>query len=350
MKKKKIVHIVESFGGGVFSYLVDLTSVLSKEYDVYILYGIRSQTPSDFMEYFDDNVKFIRIKNFARGINPINDLRAYFEIKRIISNVNPDIIHLHSSKAGGLGRLLKYKNSQRVFYTPHGYSFLNLDGSREKRWIYFILEKILGKRRVVTIACSKSEYLESKKVTQNSTFISNSVDTDYLSDFHNVNSNSEDIIFTVGRIDEQKNPYLFNRIAQKMPNVQFIWFGDGPCKDILTSRNISVSGWLSREEILEKVQPYKYFILTSKWEGLPISLLEAMFFSKICFATNVSGNSDVIDDDQNGYLFEDLGQFIVKFKNCRNLGNEANKTVVKNFSKKKMMRHYINLYESNNKL
>lgn len=61
---KKIVHIVESFGGGVYSYLSDLTSGLVDEYEVYILYGMREQTPQNIVEDFDSKVKLIKIKKF----------------------------------------------------------------------------------------------------------------------------------------------------------------------------------------------------------------------------------------------------------------------------------------------
>ena len=105
MKKKKILFFVESMGGGVFTYIVDLANELVKKYDMYIAYGIRKQTPDNYRDYFDRKIHLIRVNSFTRSINPSKDLNAFFELLKIKNQVKPDIIHLHSSKAGVLGRI-----------------------------------------------------------------------------------------------------------------------------------------------------------------------------------------------------------------------------------------------------
>lgn len=347
--KKKIVHIVESFGSGVLSYLSDLVSGLADDYDITILYGERQQTPKNINDYFPSNVKLIKINNFTRDINPVKDIRATLEIRGLLRKIDPDIIHLHSSKAGVLGRLIHYKKHQKVFYTPHGYAFLNEADSKTKHLIYYDAEKILGFRNIETIACSKSEYLSSLKVTKHSKYINNSINTHKLDTFFSDDSNTQDVVFTVGRIDEQKNPLLFNEIAELMPNMKFIWFGDGNQRSLLTANNIKVTGWLPREELLQKTQKYKYFILTSKWEGLPISLLEAMYFKKICFVTNVAGNKDTIIDKVDGYCFDTTKQFLEDFESRDvGLGLAAHKKIQKEFSRERMLGEYIETYERHN--
>lgn len=347
--KKKIVHIVESFGSGVLSYLSDLLSGLSDDYDITILYGERQQTPKNLNDYFPSNVKLIKIANFTRNINPIKDIKATLEIRDLLRQIDPDIIHLHSSKAGVLGRMIRYKKGQKVFYTPHGYAFLNETDGKFKHLIYYDAEKILGFRNVETIACSKSEYLSSLKVTKHSKYINNSIDTNKLDTFFSNESNTQDAIFTVGRIDEQKNPRLFNKIAESMPDMKFIWFGDGNQRSLLTANNIEVTGWLSRETLLQKTQAYKYFILTSRWEGLPISLLEAMYFKKICFVTNVAGNKDTIVDKVDGYCFNTAEQFLDDFGSRDvSLGLAAHEKIQKEFSRERMLGEYIETYERYN--
>lgn len=343
---KKIVHIVESFGGGVYSYLSDLTSGLVDEYEVYILYGMREQTPQNIVEDFDSKVKLIKIKNFTRHLDLISDIKASLEIKKYLKEIKPNIIHLHSSKAGGIGRLIKFNKGQKVFYTPHGYSFLNGENGNLKSKLYLSAEKILGNKKALTIACSKGEYKQSQRVTRYSTFINNSIDVDFLSRFKTDDTNSVDTIFTIGRISEQKNPKLFNNIASQFPNKQFIWIGDGPLKSELTSSNITVTGWMSREEVLKEIQPYKYFVLTSKWEGLPISLLEAMYFSKICFVTNIIGNNDVVTNNSNGYIFNDAKDFEEKFNAQNILKQDPSSFIEDNFSKREMIRKYKKVYSN----
>ena len=103
-EKKKILYIVEAMGGGVFTYIVDLANELVNSYDMYIAYAVRKQTPQNYKDYFDKRIHLIEVKSFVRAINATKDIVAFFEIRRIASEIKPDIIHLHSSKAGALGR------------------------------------------------------------------------------------------------------------------------------------------------------------------------------------------------------------------------------------------------------
>ncbi|MFS8630836.1 MAG: glycosyltransferase, partial [Bacillales bacterium] len=75
----------------------------------------------------------------VRELSPIQDFRSSLQLKKLLKELNPDLIHLHSSKAGVLGRLansLLFSNKKQIFYTPHGYSFLRLDVSATKRKLY----------------------------------------------------------------------------------------------------------------------------------------------------------------------------------------------------------------------
>ena len=200
-------------GGGVFTYMVDLANRMSEQLDVIVAYSTRKQTPKDFEKYFNENIKLIRVKNFTRNINPIKDMKAIFEIKRLVRQEKPDLVHMHSSKAGAIGRLAISKRQAKLFYTPHGYAFCKKDESKIKIKFYKIIEKILGLRRCMTIACSKGEYEKSKQVTKNSMYINNGIDiqdmeqailgqTEKIMDVNHLK------ICTVGRIGYQKNPML----------------------------------------------------------------------------------------------------------------------------------------------
>lgn len=69
MLRKKILYVVEAMGGGVFTYIVDLSNELIKEFDIYIAYAVRPQTPPDYRQYFDKRIHLIEVKNFCREIN-----------------------------------------------------------------------------------------------------------------------------------------------------------------------------------------------------------------------------------------------------------------------------------------
>lgn len=314
--KKKILHIVESFGSGVFSFLVDLVNGTDEEFDITIAYGVREETLENFKDYFSDKVKFVKVENFTRSISPKKDLKALKEIKNIVKEYKPDIVHLHSSKAGVLGRLAVNGSKIKMFYNPHGFSFLKQDDSKFKRSVYWLIEKIMAmfNRKCTIIGCSNGEYEEAKKLNKNSICINNGIDVEKLDketagfkekkiDFDNLK------ICTVGRIGYQKNPEMFNKIAESFPNFQFTWIGDGDLRDKLTSPNITITGWKTREEVLKILNEHDVFVLCSLWEGLPISLLEAMYLKKICVVSDCIGNRDVIVDGENGFVANKLEDY-----------------------------------------
>lgn len=353
MRKKKILYFVEAFGGGVFTYLVNLTNELCDEYDIYIAYGLRKQTPKNFKKYFDKRIHLIKVQNYQRSISLLRDTNALLEMKRIANKVKPDIIHLNSSKAGILGRFLFRNSKVPVFYTPHGYSFLMADISNQKKAFYKLLEKAFAFKNIETIACSKGEYEITKELTSNATYVDNGIN---LKEFDGINmdhqTNFDHLkIATLGRISLQKNPVMFNRIAEAFPNIDFIWIGDGELRDKLTTPNIKITGWVDNKTALNYLADTDIFILTSLWEGLPMALLEAMYMKKICIVSDVVGNRDVIHDEQNGYICDSVNDFIKKVKSISTdrlmlpeLIKKAHDDVVNHYNSTVMANEYKKIY------
>lgn len=344
-KKKKLLYIVEAFGGGIFTYMVSLANEMSKDFDVYIAYGLRKQTPDDFQSYFNEDIHFIRVKNFKRSIG-LHDLSAFFEIKKIVKEVNPDIVHLHSSKAGILGRWGINGKKTPLFYTPHGYSFLMSDCSKLKRVVYSNLEKISAKRNCTTISCSIGEHNETLMFSPTAKYVSNGVNTQELDSVIDKIELIEHqyTVCTSGRICFQKNPQLFNEIALLLPDVRFLWIGDGELRDELTSPNIEITGWENRTQVIQDIANSDVFILTSLWEGLPMSLLEAMYLGKMCLVTDIIGNRDVIRDGVNGYVCHNAKEFVSKMFNDLSIGAKAKEEIEKTYNTKKMAEQYKDIY------
>lgn len=312
-ERKRILFVAEAMGGGVFTFLVGLCNELAEYYDIYVAYGIRSQTPDDFRKYFDDRIRLMRVRNFERSIDPRHDLGAFLELRKIADRVKPDLIHLHSSKAGALGRWAFNGKKIPLFYTPHGYSFLMSNYNVTKRLSYRMVEKLSAIRSCTTISCSEGEHRETLKLTKNARFVNNGINVDEMKRMMEAIGECEEessSIFTLGRICFQKNPALFNEIAMKMPDLHFVWIGDGELRDVLSAPNIEVTGWLNREEAMRKSMSSKIFILTSLWEGLPMSLLESMYLKKLCLVNDVIGNRDVIKTGFNGYVCSTSDDFV----------------------------------------
>lgn len=173
-EKKKVLYIVEAMGGGVFTYIVDLANELVNSYDMYIAYAVRKQTPENYKEYFDKRIHLIEVKNFGRAIDPAKDIAAFFEVKKIAEDIKPDVIHLHSSKAGAIGRVA-FNGKIPMFYTPHGYSFLMENYKPMKRRMFKLIESVCAKRNCTTISCSVGEHQESLKLTKRATYVNNGI-------------------------------------------------------------------------------------------------------------------------------------------------------------------------------
>jgi glycosyltransferase involved in cell wall biosynthesis len=353
-KRKKILHIVESWGSGVFSFIVDLANSTYGDYDIVIAHGTREETFEDYANYFNKNIKLIKVENFTRSINPIKDMKAFFELKKIIKEEKPDIIHLHSSKAGFLGRFATNTKNVKAFYNPHGFSFLMQDASKIKRLMYLLAEKLASFKKCTIIGCSKGEYEEALKLTKNAICINNGVDIDKLK-VQTQNLKEREIDFdnlklcTIGRIGCQKNPDLFNSIAKDLSDIKFTWIGDGDEKNKLTSSNIQVTGWKSKEDVIKILNENDVFILTSLWEGLPLSLLEAMYLKKICLVSNCIGNRDVINQNENGFICNNKEEFVSVIKNlknieCKKLQANAFQDIKTVYNIEKMTNEYRRIY------
>lgn len=350
-EKKKILYIVEAMGGGVFTYIVDLANELVDTYDMYIAYAVRKQTPSNYKDYFDKRINLIEVKNFGRAIDPIKDIKAFFEIRKIADEVKPDVIHLHSSKAGVIGRMA-FNGKVPMFYTPHGYSFLMENCKPAKRKLFKLIEWVCAKRNCTTISCSVGEHQESLKLTKHATYVNNGIN---MAELQKIIDKTEKVehpftVYTLGRICYQKNPTLFNEIAESLPNVKFVWIGDGELREELKSENIEITGWADRSTAIKYAVNADVFLLPSRWEGLPISLLESMYMKKVCVVSDVIGNRDVIHNGKNGFVCAKVEDLVKAIEACRGengkLTEQAYRDILELYNTNVMARQYSKEYET----
>ncbi len=349
MAKYKVLFIVEAMGGGVFTYIVDLANGLAMKHEVYIAYSKRPQTPKNFNEYFDERIHLIKVNNFTRAISPVKDFKATIELKNIVDKISPDIIHLHSSKAGVIGRILFGNAKIPLFYTPHGYSFLMKDCSKLKRGIYRSIEKIMSFGRCITISCSHGEHEETLKLTKNALYVNNGINIKQIDELvAKIPKHDHPFtVYTLGRICYQKNPSLFNSIAEAMPKVRFLWIGDGELRNELKASNIEITGWVDRNEALNYSVNADVFVLTSLWEGLPISLLESMYMKKKCIVSDVIGNHDVIRNNYNGFVCNTITEYVDAINNNHNsdIIENAYQEIIKIYNTTEMVKQYSTIYE-----
>lgn len=347
---KTILHITEVSSGGVLPMIANICNGLVNEYHIIVSYGIRFDTPDNIREYFDKRIELIPLPMFKRDLSIKNDVRTIYEIGKIVRKYQPEIIHMHSTKAGLLGRITFLFYKGKKFYTPHGYSFLKQDVSVIKGLLYKIVELILAHMNCTTIACGLGELEYAQKLNRNAICINNGIDIAWIETIINKTEikKHDFTVYTAGRIGPQKNPELFNSIAESCPDIRFIWMGEGEGGKYLTSPNIIVTGLLDRNKLIEMAVNCDCYISCSLWEGLPVALLEAMYLKKACIVSNVIGNKDLIEDGVTGYIANIKNDYVESIyrvkRNSSQFSENAHGVIVKEYNMKSMCENYRAIY------
>ena len=352
MRKKKILMVCESFGGGVFTYVSQLCNDMVDDFEVYLAYSLRPQTPKNYKDFLNQKVHLIEMKNVGVKdlTNVKSDITAIKELRQIEKEIKPDVIHLHSSVAGGLGRIAYKGRNNTVVYTPHGYAHI-LMGTGKKSKIYKFAEKILG-NRALTLTCCQSEDEEAKKFSKRTAYIETGVNLADLSaslDGIKPIKNDKFTVFTLGRACVQKQPALFNRIAELVPEAQFVWIGNGELENELTASNIEVTGWKPRKEALAMAKGADAFVLCSLGEAIAMSLIENMYIIKLVLVSNTMGNKSVIHDGINGYVCDTAEEYAKRIKNAmkefpKEIPEKAYQDVLDIYNTETMKKKYIAFY------
>ncbi|MEO5674550.1 MAG: glycosyltransferase, partial [Chitinophagales bacterium] len=158
----RILRIINrlNLGGPTFNAAY-LTKYLSPQYETMLVAGMidPSEASSEFILH-DMGLKPVYIPEMYREINPINDLKAYLKLKKIILDFKPDILHTHAAKAGALGRMAAHACGVRVIlHTFHGHVFHSYF-SKWKADAFIKIERHLAKKSTRIIAISEKQKKE----------------------------------------------------------------------------------------------------------------------------------------------------------------------------------------------
>ncbi len=349
---KRILFFVESFATGVYSVVRDIACGLPGDsFNVLIVHSIRPDTPPGYTNDF--SFQHIQL-HYLPMDTPAASVRALGKLRKIIASYQPDVVHLHSSKAGFIGRLaVRDSSRRRVFYSPHGFSFLRRDVGMLKRRIFFLLELAADRiGRGTIIAVSQGELAEALKITSRAQAVNNFIDVSPIPKAGRERSGMP-IIATCGRIMPQKNPALFNELALRFPDCRFLWIGDGPVKHELTAPNITVTGFMTRKEAMELVSRALIYVQPSLWEGMPVSVLEAMAAGVPVVASDIIGNRDIINHGKTGLLCrpgdlstfaEAVGELLGHRELRETIGSQAREYVMKYHDYQSALLKYQELY------
>lgn len=258
-------------------------------------------------------LEIIEIPSLVRQISPLYDLRAYFQIKRTLSSIQPDLVSAHSSKAGLLGRLAAKSLNLPVLFTAHGWSFT--EGKKSlKANLYRILEQWAApySDKIITVSdydrglALKNFTLPDDRITMIHNGMKG-VSNEYISKH---DSSRQVHIIKIARFDPPKDHMELLEAVRGMPNIHLHFVGDGSLMENVIRRvrnsgmREQVTFWGSLDRVEHVLAQGHIFVLISNWEGFPRSTLEAMRAGLPTIVSDVGGASEAVIDGETGFVVE----------------------------------------------
>lgn len=356
----KIFHAAETIRGGVATVIRHNVMAQAREFEAG---NITVLMPRSQAEDIDDAKPFSGFVFERDGRN----LRSFYSFLKkfiyIVLREKPDVIHLHSSFAGLLGRLalvmLCFSGySPKVIYCPHGFGFI-MEGAKWKKKIYALVERILLPTTDAAICVSDYERrtaiafgLPERKLK----VIHNGVPAEENSD-KEIKQNKEKVtnLLFLGRLDFAKGFDLALRAMKELESDPFhltvvgsaVQSGEKPPE----LSNITYTGWVSPDRVGSYIRACDVVMMPSRWESFGLAAAEAAAHGKPSLASNRCALPEVVLDGKTGKLFpaDNVSEAVRILKETTKeewaaMGDAAREYVTKEFSVDKMTQKTMNLY------
>jgi glycosyltransferase involved in cell wall biosynthesis len=276
-------------------------------HDVLVVFGSDGLTRKALI---DVGVKTHIVKGMRSSINPLQDLIVYQSLLRLVKSERPDIIHCHSAKAGMIGRLVAAHLKIPSVYTVHGWGF----GSGRKPLVGFILkaiEQTLKRFTMHFIAVSESDrkvgIRDLKIPSPNITTIRNGVSYSVSDpDLRPIDAK----VIMVARNEYPKDYITFAKaLAESTVQSALLVGGGTDDPEFKATIDSTVAGKCKiqycglRTDVQSLLESASIFVLSSRYEALPLSIIEAMSKGLPIVASDVGGVRELVTDGVNGFLF-----------------------------------------------
>jgi glycosyltransferase involved in cell wall biosynthesis len=293
--------------GGAQTHILELLRASAGRYTVALATGEEGFLTAEARAL---NIPVYLLTCLVVPLNPLKDLLALFQLSRVIRNFRPSLIHAHSSKAGLLARVAARFHRIPCVFTAHGWAFSE-GVSRLRKWIAMPLEWLAGRLGASIIAVSKFDHDLALHYgvsdTRHIRTIANGIPDD--TGRAHPERGGIPIIAMVARFNKQKDHITLLRALSQVQAPFRLWLiGDGPLLEEsracvaqlgLTGRTEFFGDCTSVRHVLTNAH---VFALISRYEGLPISILEAMRAGLPIIATDTGGVSEAVRQGWNGLL------------------------------------------------
>ena len=351
--------------GGAEKFTVDLCNELSKTNEVYLCQIQKENNDASFFKHeLNEKINYINLR-CSKGIN----IKTFFTTIRMIMKIKPDVVHAHLNTIIYLFLpALIFKHKTKFIHTIHNLAEYDLGFSWQKR----INRKFYKTKLLNGVAISKEckdsfinfyghdiiSLIENGASPARKTSAFKKV----TEEIKNLKKNPSVITFIhVARFAEQKNQKLlikaFHKLADAKNDVMLIVIGlnydSEEAKILRTESHPNIHFLGAKSNVSDYLINSDVFVLSSLWEGLPISLLEAMSCGVIPVCTPAGGIPDVIKDETIGFLSKDFSEefFYMTMKRCIDQIGDFDKAKLisyfnENYSMYKCAHNYLNIYQS----
>lgn len=374
-----VLHIITKMavGGAQMNTLISCRDITAMGYPSAVLTGPEISPEGTFSDLSDKyGIPVFEAPHLIRKLSLYHDIRAFFEIKRIIEEHNFSIVHTHGSKAKFLGRLAAHmaRVPVKIVQTVHGWSFFDTMPPLQKAF-YAVLERVGYRYAHSNIVVSPHDIRKGVNwgigKPEDYQLIRSGVEFDKFIAMRGRKRESREmlgipqdapVVGTVIRLAPQKHPEAIVDVARmvvkRLPDTRFVVVGDGPLSDYMKSyieeldlgTNFHLLG--SRKDVAEILPSFDVFLLTSRSEGLPRAMLEALAVKIPVVATDVGGIAELVNGLRNGYLcshgdLECLSSGVIRLLESPELREDLLSTVdqdLKPFSAEIMVEELFQLY------
>ena len=279
----------------------------------------------------NEDIPYCDVKHilpFERSPYKFSNIVVYKQLKKIVDLYDYALVHCHTPMGGVIGRLASKsarKKGTKVLYTAHGFHFYK--GASLLNWLmYYPMEKWLSKETDCLITINEEDYSNSIRkhfraanielvhgvgvdLTKFST--SNLEEKNRLRQEYKYDKN-EFIILYIAELNKNKNQNflieVIDNLKVKIPTIKLLLAGDGDLQDeykekvnnLNLNNNIEFLGF--RKDISNLLKLSDIAVSSSRREGLPVNIMEAMATGIPVIATDCRGNRDLVINNQSGFL------------------------------------------------
>ena len=306
----RILYVItRSIMGGAQRHVLELANGFKDRHDVSVALGAHGF----LTEQLDAaGIPYHVLPDLQRSINPFSDVKATLALRRLMKDIRPDIVHAHSAKAGLVARLAARLAGVRSIYSVHGWAFdkgVSL-GQRAVVWPVEAVSALFSDVVMFSTRYDRDYARRSLPVRARKLVI-----VPYGVEAEAPQSTPGDAVdrpavIMVARFSDQKDQPTLLRAAALLDDLDFrlVLVGDGPnmARDQALAAELNLGDKAeflgSRDDVNDLYTAMHVFVLCTNYEGLPLSIMEAMRAGLPVVATDVSGVAEEIDDGVTGFL------------------------------------------------